>query len=685
MGNFKIGTKLIGGFMIVILLLAAVAAVGYLNMKSMAANTQNMYNNATVPVRQIGAAQADICTIRGELLRYELSENTRAATKQSIEAIKADIKTQMDAYRASSLTEAEKAGLAEFDAAWAAYQTEFEKSLAYVDSGNVNEFLRSIGQGGSTALARDAAVAAIVSLVNINVTIAEQYMDESNQASAGASLIIIALAAIGVILALVIAIVITRSITGPIGKIKAALKKLAVGDITETITIKSRDEVGQMAASYSDMQKYLSEMCYIADKMAGGDLTVPVQPKSQQDALAHSVSTMISQLKDLVKKVDENAGQISAASEQLASASEQSGSATDQIASVSQQIAKGSQEQTKGIGEVNDAMVKLTSAIEKVNSGSAQQAKVVEQATGIVQQVSSAADHTATSAQEAASSASHAAEIASQSSATTEKAIQGIRKINLSMQDVARRVSELGKHSEEIGSMISVIDDIAAQTNLLALNAAIEAARAGDQGRGFAVVADEVKKLAERTAKETKDISTLVSTVQKGVSDSIQASMEGAKLAEEGTDLANQAGTALGQILNAMKTMTSQIEQISAAAEEMSASASEMVKVIDAVSKTAGDNLAATRQMAGDKSKATDATHTVSSTIEENSAATEQMSASAQEMSAQVQQVVASSRTLASMAEILKKSVSIFKIQNQSLTGEVAPDSTPESEKAASQ
>jgi methyl-accepting chemotaxis protein len=454
----------------------------------------------------------------------------------------------------------------------------------------------------------------------------------------------------------------SRSIGANIKKAADVADKLAIGDTLQKVNIQSGDETGRMGKSLGNVVTYLSDMSQAADRIAQGDLTVMVEPKSEKDTLGNSFVKMITNLRQLVKKVDENAVSMASASSQLASASEQSGSATDQIANVSQQVAKGSEEQTKGIAEVNDAIGQLGKAIEQVSTGSTEQAKAVEQATNIVQQVSSAAEHTATSAQEAANSATQAADVAKQGSATVEKTIEGIRKINVSMQDVAKRVSELGKHSEEIGGMIAVIDDIAAQTNLLALNAAIEAARAGEQGRGFAVVADEVKKLAERTAKETKEIASVVGSVQKGVNESIKASLEGAKQAEEGSNLANEAGTALGQILDSINSMTSQIEQISAAAEQLSASANEMVKVVDAVSKIADQNLTATKQMADNKTRVSDSTNSVAATIEQNSAATEQMSASAQEMSAQVQQVVASSKSLSGMAEELKAAISSFKL-----------------------
>ena len=456
------------------------------------------------------------------------------------------------------------------------------------------------------------------------------------------------------------------TITKNIKKVATVADKLALGDADQEVDIKSGDETGDMGRSLGRVISYLKEMSQAADSIAEGDLTATVTPKSDKDTLGNAFSKMITNLSGLISQVKSNADTIASASDQLSNAAEQSGSATNQIANVSQQVAKGAEEQSKGIGEVKNAIDQLSKAIDLVASGSQEQAKAADESISIVQQVSSAADQTAKNAQEAANVASQAAEVANEGVTTVEKTIEGMGKINVSMSEVSQKITQLGKHSEEIGGMIAVIDDIAAQTNSLALNAAIEAARAGEQGRGFAVVADEVKKLAERTAKETQEIASLVGTVQKGVSECIKAADDGSKEAEEGSLLANEAGNALNQIMEAVRGMTSQIEQISAAAEEMSASSNEMVNVVDNVSKVAEQNSAASEEMAANKTQLSDSANTVAGITEENSAATQEMSASAEEMSAQVQQVVASSQSLTAMSQELMKAVALFQVNGAS-------------------
>jgi methyl-accepting chemotaxis protein len=140
-----------------------------------------------------------------------------------------------------------------------------------------------------------------------------------------------------------------------------------------------------------------------------------------------------------------------------------------------------------------------------------------------------------------------------------------MRSIAESTKAVASRITELGKSSEQIGKIIAVIDDIADQTNLLALNAAIEAARAGEQGRGFAVVADEVRKLAERTTKATKEIASMIESIQKETKSPVQAMEKGSREVQLGVEKTTASGAALGEIIRMSEQVGDMISQIAEA------------------------------------------------------------------------------------------------------------------------
>lgn len=500
-------------------------------------------------------------------------------------------------------------------------------------------------------------------------------IDESEVLASSQSLLVTT-SVIVVIAAIVVAVIgyfLASQIALPISNVARGLKHMAEnvvpqlaevtkavanGDLrqrhdarSEDIKAGGRDEVGQMARAYNQMN-------------------------GQVVAVGESVNEMTERLRDLMGQVQVTANDLGSASSQLAEAAEQSGQASQGIATTAQQVAIGAQKQAESVQDAVRQVDELSEAVDRVKTGSTRQSEGVANAQSIAQEVAKAVEGVAENARLATDGVDKANSAAENGVAVVQQTVDGMNKINDAVHLVSEQVSHLGDQSAEIGKIVSVIDDIAAQTNLLALNAAIEAARAGEQGRGFAVVADEVRQLAERVTQATAEIAGLIDNVQKGVEESVSATEAGTKQVADGTELADKSGKALEEIIGAVSGIIQQVAQISEAAERVATSSGEMVSNIESVHSIASENSETAENMSASVGSARDSMNGVAAITEENSAAAEESSASTEELSAQVEEVVASSQLLSSMAADLNKVVAVFQFDSDA--GEIKRSSTTE-------
>jgi twitching motility protein PilJ len=215
-------------------------------------------------------------------------------------------------------------------------------------------------------------------------------------------------------------------------------------------------------------------------------------------------------------------------------------------------------------------------------------------------------DQVSANAAESSAVAERSVEIANKGNEVVHNTIHGMDNIREQIQDTAKRIKRLGESSQEIGDIVSLIDDIADQTNILALNAAIQASMAGDAGRGFAVVADEVQRLAERSSAATRQIETLVRAIQADTNEAVISMEQTTTEVVRGARLAQDAGVALEEIEGVSKTLAALIQSISNAAQQQTTSAGQIsltMNVIQQITSQTSSGSTATAESIGNLAK----------------------------------------------------------------------------------
>lgn len=303
--------------------------------------------------------------------------------------------------------------------------------------------------------------------------------------------------------------------------------------------------------------RLLDELADLAD----GDLTTTATVTEDfTGAIADSINYTIDQLRVLVSRINDTSVNVAAAAQE-----------TQQTAL---HLAEASEHQAQEIAGASAAVNEMAVTIDQVSANAAESAGVAERSVSI----------------------------ASNGAKVVQNTIHGMDTIREQIQETSKRIKRLGESSQEIGDIVSLINDIADQTNILALNAAIQASMAGDAGRGFAVVADEVQRLAERSATATKQIEALVKTIQNDTNEAVISMEQTTSEVVRGARLAQDAGVALEEIESVSANLAELIQNISNAARQQAASAghiSNTMNVIQEITSQTSSGTGATASAIG--------------------------------------------------------------------------------------
>ncbi|MDC9823102.1 methyl-accepting chemotaxis protein [Devosia sp. ZB163] len=371
---------------------------------------------------------------------------------------------------------------------------------------------------GATVL--HEAEAALEEVVALNNSQLDEAVHHAHELSAGSTMLVIGLLIGTVLIAAGAATWIILGISKGLSRVTQAVNAVAIGDLDNTVTVKTNDEIKDLVAKVNEMTANLRTTAGLADRIADGDLTVEPRPLSDKDTLGLALQRMVEKLRDVIAEAISSANNVSAGSQELSATAEQ--------------LSQGATEQASSTEEASASMEEMAATIKQSANNATQTEKIARQ---------SAADAIASG--------------------------EAVNNAVAAMQTIAAK--------------IMVVQEIARQTDLLALNAAVEAARAGEHGRGFAVVASEVRKLAERSQAAAAEISTLSDSTVKTAQSAgdmlgrlVPDIQRTAELVEEISAGAREQNAGAAQVNVAIQQLDKVTQQNTSAAEEMSATSEEL-------------------------------------------------------------------------------------------------------------
>jgi methyl-accepting chemotaxis protein len=378
---------------------------------------------------------------------------------------------------------------------------------------------------------------------------------EENQCAHRTEITIIAGNLCAFVLLSLAGVLLTRNIAVPLGELSAAAQKIASGDLSVSVISNSRqDEVGILAATFTEMTISLGEMARVAQQISSGDLTVEVKPKSDKDILAKAFAAMVAKLRRVTAEMQESIGILSSSAQQVVAT-------TTQVAAAASETAAAVTETTTTVEEVKQT-AQLAMRKAKYVSDSAQRA----------------------------------AQVSENGKKSTIESIDAMKQIREQMESIAESIVRLSEQSQMIGEIMLSVNDLAEQSNLLAVNASIEAAKAGEQGKGFAVVAQEVRNLAEQSKQATTQVRSILHDIQKATNAAVMAAEQGSKAVEAGVKQSLHAGDAVQKLGESIAEAAQAATQIAASSQQQMAGMDQVAQAMENIKTASTQNVASTRQ-----------------------------------------------------------------------------------------
>ncbi|MEA5060468.1 MAG: HAMP domain-containing methyl-accepting chemotaxis protein [Candidatus Pelethousia sp.] len=530
--NLKVRTKLVISFATIVILFGISVTTSILVTNSLESKFNDFYDGAYVVRVAAYSAKQSFETIEKNMLLVAMDnskiniqnhiDNADAAAQATLDAINAlrnnpyadqeillgviSKMGEMDIARQQVLALAKKS---EIIGAISYYQAAYVP-VADEASEHLDRMLEAAAQMGDETIARVRNMERVAMVAQVSIAV------------------------VCAALAIMLCVLIIRSITVPINELKAVAAQMAGGSLKVDIQYHAKDELGELADSIRSvaqtLDSYVSDISRAMKLLEAGDLTISLHAQFKGDfiPMAQSIINVVTSLNASLSRVKQISDEVA--------------NGSDQVAGASQQMAQGATEQASSVQELAATISQISDQVQD-NAGISDQLNIQANDVG-----------------------------------------SRINQSNQQMQNMIHAMDEISRSSNEIGKIIKTIRDIAFQTNILALNAAIEAARAGEAGRGFAVVAGEVRNLASKSDEAAKNTTALIESTVKAV--------------QSGTQIASATASSLEEVVGEAQTIIADIGKISRASDEQAQAISQVTQGVDQISVVVQTNSATAEESA---------------------------------------------------------------------------------------
>ena len=312
-----------------------------------------------------------------------------------------------------------------------------------------------------------------------------------------------------------------------------------------------------------------------------------------------------------VAQIDRSINNVQKNMEALSLNAEETSASVLQMSASIEEVRKISDTLSEFVEQTASAIDEMIASINEVATNTESFSSFAMETSSSMIEMNATTEEIGNAARESSELARYVMESATEGREAVRGSVDGMQKIQSSVEEAKVSLTNLGERSEEIGEIVRVIDEIAGQTNLLALNAAIIAAQAGERGKGFAVVADEIRDLSERTSSSTDEIRTLIQNVQRGIQSSVDQMTESSDRVTDGVSLTDRAERVLDKILELTQRSSDSISEIARATEEQIRGSQATTQAIEEVTKMVQQTATATQQQSQTSRKIGDQAATV--------------------------------------------------------------------------